>query len=70
MPWLGIFTSRMRNVLLLLLIIAPLFVLTGVFLKVQHIGYGNFVMGTGLLLEVVCAIGFIARSIAQRKQQQ
>jgi hypothetical protein len=61
----------MRNVLLLLLlIIAPVIVLIGVLFKVQHFAYANILIGIGLVLEVACAVGFIVRSMAQRRQQQ
>jgi hypothetical protein len=60
----------MRNVLLLLLIIAPIFVLAGVFLKVKDLPFGNVVLGMGLVLELICAVGFIARSIAARRGRE
>jgi hypothetical protein len=60
----------MRNILLLLLIIAPVFVLAGVLFKVQQWPYANILIGIGLVLELACAVGFIVRSVAQRRQQQ
>lgn len=63
-------TGTTRILLLILLVVASIAVLIGALAKIQHWPGANYFLVMGMMMELVCGIGFVVVSLRNRNTQK